>query len=159
MNGGLGQAYGVEIHVAHLGGAASPLTGSGSYAIGHADRTVYDVTHPFDYDRRHAATLVMNWKITPRVDLMAAGRWATGFPRTAVHGVRLALEPDAGDGDGDGNRDEWVPQRDPSGSPFYQPDRGDLLDLNRARLPDFARVDLRLAYRPTWNHERWAFYR
>lgn len=158
VNAGRGHAYGVEVQLAHDAGAASPLTASGSYAFGRANRTVYGVTHPFDYDRRHSTTMVANWKITPRMDLTATGRWASGFPRTAVRGVRVALEPDASDADGDGNRDERVPQRDSFGNPFYQPDRGDLLNLNAARLPHFARVDLRLTYRPTWSRERWAFY-
>lgn len=158
INAGTGNAYGVELYVAHFDGAATPLTGWGSYTFGHANRTAYGVIYPFDYDRRHAVSIATNLKLGPRIDVSTTARWSTGFPRTAVRGVRLALVPDVTDADGDGNRDERVPQRDSFGNPMFQPDPGDLFNLNAARLPQFARVDVRLSYRPTWSRERWAFY-
>ena len=51
-----------------------------------------------------------------------------------------------------------MPQRDESGNPLFQPDLGDLSNVNAARLPHFARLDARLTYRPGWGGERWAFY-
>jgi hypothetical protein len=159
LNGATGQAYGVEAQVAHAGGrAGAPLTGWATYSFGRANRTAYGVTHPFDYDRRHAVSATVNLKIGPRMDLAATGRWATGLPRTPVRGVRLALVTDAGDVDGDGNRDERLPQRDALGNAVFQPDLGGVDNINTARLPRFARLDARLAYRPSWSGERWAFY-
>ena len=75
-----------------------------------------------------------------------------------MKGVRLALVPDTRDGDGDGNLDELVPQRDQLGQPVFQPDLGDVSNLNSARSPRFARLDTRLTYRPSWSGERWAIY-
>jgi outer membrane receptor for ferrienterochelin and colicin len=159
LNAGRGLAYGVEVYVAYAGvDASAPLTGRVAYSVGRAHRTVYGVTHSFDYDRRHAVTTAANVRIGPRLDLAATGRWATGLPRTPVRGVRLALVPDADDADRDGNRDERVPLRDALGYPVFEPDLGDFANLNSARLPPFARLDARLAYRPTWSGERWAFY-
>lgn len=159
LNAATGRAYGVEVHVAHAGGsAAAPLTGWAAYGFGRANRTAYGVTHPFDYDRRHALNIAANLRIGPRFDLSATGRWATGLPRTPISGVRLALVPDAGDADGDGNREEQVPQRDAMGHPLFQPDLGDFSRINSARLPHFARLDARLTYRPSWSGERWGFY-
>ncbi|MEO7889755.1 MAG: TonB-dependent receptor, partial [Vicinamibacterales bacterium] len=159
LNGATGQAYGLEVHVAHAGaGAGAPLTGWAAYSIGRATRTAYGVTHPFDYDRSHAVTATANLRIGPRVDLSATGRWATGLPRTPVRGVQLALVPDAGDADRDGNAEERVPQRDLQGRPIFRPDLGDVANINSARLPHFGRLDARITYRPTWTGERWAFY-
>ncbi|MBF8299668.1 MAG: TonB-dependent receptor plug [Acidobacteria bacterium] len=159
LNAATGHAYGVDVLVSSAGGGSlTPLTGWAAYSFGRASRTAYEVTRPFDYDRRHAVSLAANLKIGSRLDLSATGRWATGFPRTPVRGVRLALVADADDEDGDGNREERVPQRDASGHPLFQPDRGDLSNVNAARLPHFARLDARLTYRPSWGGERWAFY-
>jgi hypothetical protein len=159
VNEGTGTAYGFDAHVAYAGaGSLAPLTGWTGYSFGRATRTAYGVTYPFDYDRRHTLSVAGNLKIGPRLDLSATGRWAAGLPRTPVRGVRLALVTDVEDADGDGNREEQVPQRDGSGLPLFQPDLGDLSNANTARLPRFARLDARLTYRPQWGGERWAFY-
>ena len=159
VNHATGRAYGMEVYAAHGGGtAAAPLTGWAAYSFGRADRTAYGVTQPFDYDRRHSVSAATRMRLGARLDLSATGRWATGLPRTPVRGVRLALIADADDVDGDGNRNEQVPQRDALGHPVFQPDLGGVANINSARLPHFARLDARLTYRPTWSGERWAFY-
>ena len=159
LNAATGRAYGVELYAAYAGrGTAAPFTGWAAYSFGRANRTAYGVSHPFDYDRRHALSSAGNLRIGPRFDVSVTGRWATGLPRTPVRGVRLVLVPDAGDADGDGNRGERVPQRDAQGSPVFQPGFLGVADFNSARLPHFARLDARVTYRPTWSGERWAFY-
>ena len=159
LNAATGRAYGADVLVAYAGsGSLSPLTGWVGYSVGRASRTAYGVTHPFDYDRRHSLSLVANVKLGPRLNLSATGRWATGLPRTPVRGVRVALVADAADADGDGNREELVPQRDAPGHPLFQPDLGGLSNVNAARLPHFTRLDARLTYRPSWGGERWAFF-
>ncbi len=159
VNGGAGRAHGVDVSLIHVGrGPGGPLTGWLAYSYGRATRTAYGVTAPFDYDRRHAVSLATTVQLGPRVDVSTTFRWATGLPRTAVTGVRLALEKDASDRDGDGNRGEWLPQRNAAGFPVFQPDLGDIANVNRARLPAFARLDARITYRPAWGGERWGFY-
>ena len=158
-NAAAGTAYGLEALVARRGHrAGTRFTGWASYSFGRADQTAYGVTRPFDYDRRHALTAAATVRLGPRMDLALTGRWASGLPRTPVRGVRLALVPDAEDADADGNRDERVPQRDAGGHPVFQPDLGDVANINAARLPRFARIDARLTYRPAWAGERWAFH-
>lgn len=158
-NAATGRAYGLEVCVGRAGrSAADPLTGWVAYSLGRADRTAYGITRPFDYDRRHALSLAANLRLGARLDISATGRWATGLPRTPVRGVRLTLAPDTGDVDGDGSRHEQIPQRDALGFPIYQPDLGDVANINSARLPNFTRLDARLTYRPSWSGERWAFY-
>ena len=129
-----------------------------TYSYNRAERTEYGVTRPFDYDRRHGLTAALNLKVGPRLDLSLTGRARSGLPRTPVRGVRLSLRQDVEDADGDGNRAEFVPQRDPSGAPVFQPDYGGVEALNSGRLPRFARVDARLTYRPAWGGERWALF-
>jgi hypothetical protein len=136
LNAATGHAYGVDVHVAQAGGGSvSPLTGWAAYSFGRATRTAYGVTRPFDYDRRHAVSIAGNLKLGSRLALSATGRWATGFPRTPVRGVRLALVADVNDVDRDGNREERVPQRDGSGHPLFQPDLGDLSTSTRRGSP------------------------
>ena len=50
--------------------------------------------------------------------------------------------------DRDGNRAELVPKRDAKGRLVYQIDLGGVGNLNGARLPDFARADVRATWRP-----------
>ncbi len=158
-NAASGRAYGIEAQVALAGSrSAVPLTGWATYSFAKAQQSAYGVTYPADYDRRHAVSVSGNLRLGPRVDLTATGRWATGLPRTPVRGVRLALVADAGDADGDGLREERVPQRDAQGHVVFQPDFGGVAQLNSARLPRFGRLDALLTYRPSWSGERWAFY-
>jgi hypothetical protein len=157
-NGGQGLARGVEVLVSRATSRQSRVSGWASYSFGRAQRTAYGITAPFDYDRRHGVSAVATMRLGPRLDFSATGRWASGLPRTAVHGVRLALTADLEDSDGDGNRSEWVPLRDDTGHPLFQPDLGSIADINRERLPHFGRLDVRLTYRPRWGGERWTWY-
>jgi hypothetical protein len=50
--------------------------------------------------------------------------------------------------DGDGNVRELIPQRDRTGLLVWETDMGDVTNLNAARLPTFARLDVRVTFRP-----------
>lgn len=157
-NGGQGIARGLEVLASRAASARSPVSGWASYAYGRARRTAYGVTVPFDYDRRHAVSLVTNVRLGRRADFALSGRWASGLPRTPVRGVRLALAADASDSDADGNRSEIVPLRDGAGRPLYQPRLGDLANINSGRRPGFSRIDARITFRPAWGGERWTLH-
>lgn len=155
-NDGRGRAYGFDIYVNRPGGGR--LTGWTSYTWGKADREVYGRRYPFEYDRRHAFTMVSSFALTPRWDVAATTRVASGFPRTAPVGVRVAGREDAGDLDRDGITDEILPARDARGLLEYQVDFGSIANLNNARLPVFARVDARVTWRPRGVAGRWELY-
>jgi hypothetical protein len=148
---GKGQAYGFELYLART--ASSPetrLTGWMSYSWGVARRTQYGRTYPFDYDRPHALSVVGSYRFSHKLELSATGRVASGFPRTPVVGLRVASDAD--------ERGKLVPARDLDGLLVYGTNLGDTTNLNTARLPYFARLDLRLTFTPRWGSGRWHFY-
>jgi hypothetical protein len=158
-NEGSGYAWGFDLYAARRATSAQTrLTGWGSYAFGFAERTSYGRVYPFEYDRRHALSVVLDWRISRRFRFSAVGRLASGFPYTPVLGVVVAAAHDEADTDGDGNVDELVPQRDPSGLLVYEPDQGGIENLESARMPAYARLDARLTYTPGWGRGRVWFY-
>ena len=158
-NGAGGRAYGFEVFLARR--AVSPdtrLMGWVSYTFGRASREMYGRSFPFEYDRPHAFSAVAGWRLGGKLELSATGRIASGFPYTPVVGVRVSGVADATDRDRDRNTTEIVPQRDVTFLPVYIADRGGVENLNSARLPAFARLDARVAFRPKGPDGRWLFY-
>jgi hypothetical protein len=70
----------------------------------------------------------------------------------------VSAAEDAADADGDGRRDELVPERDAAGRLVWTVDRGGVENLASARLPFYARLDLRLTWRPRGDTGRWSLY-
>jgi hypothetical protein len=158
-NDGRGRAYGFDLFVSR---ATAPVearvTGWASYTWGKADRTSYGRVFPFEYDRRHAFTVVAAYRVTQRWEVATTTRLASGFPRTTPIGLRVAGIEDTFDSDGDGVTDEIVPRRDASGLLVYGVNYGPVENLNQARLPLFARADLRVTWRPRGAQGRWELY-
>ncbi|MEP7117860.1 MAG: TonB-dependent receptor, partial [Acidobacteriota bacterium] len=155
-NDGRGRAYGFDVFLNRPGGGR--LTGWTSYTWGKAEREAYGRRYPFEYDRRHAFTMVSSFELTPRWAIAATTRVASGFPRTAPLGVRVAGREDSDDRDGDGIVDEILPAIDRRGLLEYTVDFGSVDNLNGARLPVFARVDGRVTWRPRGAQGRWELY-
>jgi hypothetical protein len=137
-NDGSGRAYGFDVFVARESAPADArVNGWASYTWGKAERDAYGRRYPFEYDRRHAFTLVGSYRLSTRWELAATTRLASGFPRTAPVGLRVAGQEDRDDRDGDGIIDEVLPARDADGLPVYAVNFGSVRDLNQARLPLF----------------------
>jgi hypothetical protein len=149
-NDGRGRAYGFDLYLSRTGGAASRLTGWASYTFGVARREGYGLVYPFEYDRRHSLSLVGQYRVGPRVSFAATARVASGFPWTPPAGVRVAGEelPDG----------RIVPERDGRRRLVYEVAPGGRAALNSERLPAFARLDLRAAFRPRGVAGRWEFF-
>ena len=150
---GRGRSYGFDLYLTKR--ATSPetrLTGWVSYTYGHSSREAYGVTYPFDYDRRHALSVVDGWRLSDRFELSTTLRVDTGFPYAPVLALRVAAIDDPS------NPHRLVPQRDEAGLLVYTVDRGDVSNLNSARLPLFARLDLRATFSPKGRNGRWLFY-
>ncbi len=155
-NDGRGRAYGFDLFVSRAG--ASRVSGWASYTWGRTTRDAYGRHYDFEYDRRHAFSMVGAYRFSPKWELASTVRVASGFPRTAPVGVRVAATEDTADRDGDLTTDELLPDRDAIGRLIYEVDYGSVANLNGARLPVFARVDLRATWRPRGASGRWEFY-
>jgi hypothetical protein len=154
-----GRAYGVDVYLAkQKTSSADRATGWVSYTLGKAQTIAYGRTFAFDYDRRHALSVIAAYALRPTLDLAATLRVQSGFPYTPAIGVRPAAVADSEDVDGDGNVRELIPQRDRTGLLVWETDMGDVTNLNAARLPIFARLDVRATFRPRWSDGRWQFY-
>ena len=158
-NDGRGQAYGFDLFVSRTSVPADAhLRGWASYTWGKGTRDAYGHRYAFEYDRRHAFAAVASYQLTPRWELASTTRVASGFPRTSPLGLRVAAVEDTLDRDGDGTTDELLPDRDAEGRLVYSVDFGSVANLNRARLPVFARVDVRATWRPRGSSGRWEIY-
>lgn len=154
-----GRAYGLELVATRpLRRADQFFSGWASYTYGKATKEAYGLTLPFEYDRRHAFSMVGQLNATEKIDIGFTLRVASGFPRTRATSVRVVPIEDTLDRDGDGNKTELVPERDPSGLPVYTADFGPVTNLLQARYPRFTRLDLRLNWRPRGDRSRWLFY-
>ncbi len=159
VNDGRGRAYGFDIFVSRPSApAGSRVSGWASYTWGKASRDAYGRRAAFEYDRRHAFTVVAAYRFSPSWELATTTRVASGFPRTAPVGVRVAAAEDALDLDADGVTGELLPDRDATGLLVYEVDLGDIANINRARLPVFARADVRVTWRPRGAAGRWELY-
>jgi hypothetical protein len=150
VNGARGRSWGFDIFVQKRPRAGGRLSGWASYTYSRAEREEYGRSLPFDYDRPHAASLVGSWRFGPKWELGATLRAYSGFPRTPVAGLRV-LADETADG-------RLVPALDADGRYVYETSLGGLDDVNTARLPAFARLDLRLSWRPGGQSGRWLVY-
>ena len=150
VNGAQGSSWGFDLLVQKRPTPGARLTGWASYTWGRAEREEYGRTLPFEYDRRHAASLVGSWRISPKWELGATVRAFSGFPRTPVLGLRVAAD-ETEDG-------RLVPALDADGRYVYETQSGGVSNLNTARLPAFFRLDLRLSWKPRGDAGRWLFY-
>jgi hypothetical protein len=149
VNEGSGVARGFDIYLERLD-PGSRIAGWISYTYGKAERENYGLRYPFEYDRPHALNLVGRIGVTDRWSLAATGRIASGFPYTPAVGVRVAATRD--------ERGRLVPETDDDGNLAYAVDLGGLDNLHSARLPLYARLDLRLTYRHGGPGGRWSAY-
>jgi hypothetical protein len=155
VNAGSGRARGLEVLLTKRPRSTEArFTGWISYTLSKADRQTYGLTYPFDYDRRHAASAVGDWRVSPRVTASAAVQAASGFPVTVPNGTRIATL-------GGGTSDE------PLVFPFfagqahgavYQVDYGSMSRINSSRLPASSRVDFRATLHPRDPKGHWTFY-
>lgn len=142
-----GDAWGLDVFLTH-GNPAARLTGWVSYAWGRAERASYGRRYAFEYDRPHAFNAIGRYRLTSRWDLAATLRLASGFSHTPALGLRAASVED--------DRGRLVPATDSAGNLQYTIDYGGVENLNSARLPSYARVDVRATYQRPGG--RWSLY-
>jgi len=156
VNGADGAAYGFDLYVAHQPSSASErFAGWGSYTWGRATINSYGRRYPFDYDRRHALSLVGTYRMKRWLELAGTVRVASGFPYDPVLGLVVAASPV---NDESGKLVKYVPEVDVNGLYVWTTTKGGVENLNTATLPFFARVDVRATFKPSWWSSRWQFY-
>jgi hypothetical protein len=156
VNGADGAAYGFDVYVAHQPRSASErFSGWGSYSWGRANVDGYGRRYPFDYDRRHALSLVGTYRVNRWLELAASARVASGFPYDPVLGLVVSA---SAVNDEAGNLVKYVPAVDANGLYVWTTTKGGVENLNTATLPLFARVDVRATFKPSWFSSRWQFY-
>jgi len=155
-NSASGHAYGFDVYLQkRSAGPGDPVSGWLSYTWGRAFVDSYGRAYPFDYDRRHALSLVSTLRVTRRFDVATTLRLASGFPETIPVGVRVGSE--LAEGATPHAPGSLVPARDDAGRLAWSIDNGTVADLNNGRLPIFARLDLRVTYTsPRASH--WQLY-
>lgn len=155
INAGTGQASGAELLVTRKPVSADTrATGWLSYSFGTANRTAYGIRYPFDYDRRHALSVVGQFRVSSRLTLSGSLQAASGLPVTLPAGVRVASQPIGGDA----FRTFRIPLVDERGLPVYDLDYGAMNRLNSTRLAPTQRVDVRATLYPRSPAGRWVFY-
>jgi hypothetical protein len=156
-NDGVGRAYGFELYAdKRATSAETKLTGWASYTWGRAETTAYGRTFDADYDRRHALSVVGAYRLSRLIEVATTFRAQSGFPYTPALGLRPAsVEDPVAAAAGVTRR---VPLYDPQGLLVWGADYGDASNFNTARLPVFARVDMRVTFRPRWSNDRWQIY-
>lgn len=158
-NSASGRSYGVEfVATRPARGKDQFLSGWASYSLGKATKDAYGLTLPFEYDRRHALSVVGQLNPNEKVQIGFTLRAASGFPRTKPIGVRVVAVEDTLDADRDGNRTELVPERDTLGLPVFTADYGPVSNLLRSNYPRFTRLDVRINWKPHGERSRWLFY-
>lgn len=149
-NGARGDSWGFDVFVQKRPSSGGRVSGWASYTYGVARREQYGRTGPFEYDRRHALSLVGTWRATRKLEIAATVRAFSGFPRTPVLGLRVGADESA--------EGSLVPAVDADGRYVYETDLGGVSNLNAARLPSFLRLDLRVSWSPGGAAGRWLLY-
>jgi hypothetical protein len=149
-NASRGRSWGVDVFLHKRAAPGARLSGWAGYTYSSARRDEYGRSLPFEYDRKHAATLVGSWRFDAKWEAAATLRAYSGFPRTPVLGLRVAAtETPEG---------RYVPALDAEGRYVYETTLGGVANLNSARLPVFARLDLRVSWKPRGAAGRWLVY-
>jgi hypothetical protein len=149
-NDGRGKAYGLDFFLSREDGPARPrLTGWVSYSLAKTEQDIYGRSVPFSYDRPQSLSVVWNWRMASRWVLGGTARAASGFPRTPPAGVGVETREV-------GSR--LVPLQIGPGRFAGKVAPGGVEQLNSARMPMVARLDLRVAYGPRGANGRWQFY-
>lgn len=157
-NNSYGQAYGFELLLEKLNlTEGGKINGWISYSLAYANRYVEGRKLPFQYDQRHTANLVLNYKINSWLELGARFQFGSGFPLTKALGIKPRIT--LGDKDGD-----LIPEtpviatRGSADAVIFDVDYGDNNNRYNSRKPDYHRLDLRLNAKADYFDFDWTFY-
>ncbi len=148
INGGIGNAYGVEIMLEkRYLGPNTKFYGWINYSYSKSTRQrVGDLEYPFRFDQTHTLNIVLNYKLNSWLEAGARWTYATNFPYTPPVGIQPR------------NFNDTLVVNPFTNQLIFNLNYGD--DANRfsERRPAYHRLDVRLtAYADFWN-AKWSFY-
>ncbi len=95
---GVGRSKGIEFFLQKKQGRT---TGWVSYTLSKSTRQFKNINngeaYPFKYDRRHDFSIVINHKLSEKVNFSATWVYGSGYPTTLHNGIYLATEPGSWD--------------------------------------------------------------
>ncbi|MCS7000179.1 MAG: TonB-dependent receptor [Bacteroidota bacterium] len=155
VNSATGEAYGIELFLQKLPSAGyKGFYGWIAYSFAFANRYRDGLVIPFNFDRRHTLSIVAGWRISERLDVSATFTYGSGFPWTYPVGItpRIVKVRDTTTGQITAKIDtDWR-------GVVFNVDRGGLENINRGRLPDYHRLDVRVTTYTDWFGWKWSFY-
>lgn len=155
INSATGEAYGVEFLLQKIRSRGdNNLYGWISYSFAFANRYREGLVIPFNFDRRHSLNIVGGYKLSKYFDLSFTFTYGSGFPWTKALGIkpRVITTTDSSSGATVAKLDtDWR-------GVVFDVDRGGLDNVNKGRLPDYHRLDVRLTTYAHWFDWDWSFY-
>lgn len=155
VNAATGEAYGIEILLQKIGSVGdSPLNGWIGYTLAWANRYRDGVTFPFNFDQRHTINLVLNYRVNSWLELGGNFQFGSGFPYTPALGANPTVVMNT---DSNGVKTPGV-ATNVFGEVLFSIDRGDVSNINSARLPAYHRLDIRATTYADWWGLDWTIY-
>lgn len=155
VNSATGQAYGIEFFLQKFPDPGNRgFYGWIAYSFAFANRYRDGLVIPFNFDRRHTLSIVGGWRISDKLDVSVTFTYGSGFPWTYPVGItpRIVKVRDTTTGQMTAKIDtDWR-------GVVFNVDRGGLANVNRGRLPDYHRLDVRLTTYTDWFGWRWSWY-
>ncbi|MCS7082321.1 MAG: TonB-dependent receptor [Bacteroidetes bacterium] len=159
VNAGRGRAYGVELLLEkRRAGSQDRLNGWLSYAYARAYRERDGYAIPFNYDRRHVANVVLQYRLNRSWELGLTWRYGSGFPYTPAIGYEPLVVSELNAADPSQPPQVRLATNARTGLVRYRPVFGLESQYNSARLPAYHRLDVRAVYRAAWGPSRWELY-
>lgn len=155
INSATGESYGIELFLQKFPEVSNQgFYGWIAYSFAFSNRYRDGLVIPFNFDRRHTFSIVGGYRLSANLDLSFTFTYGSGFPWTNPVGIRPRIvqtrDPETG---------KLVTKIDTDWrGVVFVVDRGGLANINRGRLPDYHRLDVRLTTYTNWFGWRWSWY-
>lgn len=155
INSATGESFGIELFLQKFPDPGNRgFYGWIAYSFAFANRYRDGLVIPFNFDRRHTLSIVGGYRISEKLDVSFTFTYGSGFPWTYPVGIRprIVQVRDTVTGQTVAKLDtDWR-------GVVFNVDRGGLANINRGRLPDYHRLDVRVTTYTDWFGWKWSWY-
>ncbi|MCX8050811.1 MAG: TonB-dependent receptor [Chlorobi bacterium] len=155
VNSATGESFGIELFLQKFPDPGNRgFYGWIAYSFAFANRYRDGLVIPFNFDRRHTLSIVGGYRISEKLDVSFTFTYGSGFPWTYPVGIRprIVQVRDTVTGQTVAKLDtDWR-------GVVFDVDRGGLANINRGRLPDYHRLDVRVTTYTDWFGWKWSWY-